>query len=224
MIAWLALLRPADSLESGTLAEAVVHAVSTVGGVDFHEVVARGRVAVEPGIRCDIYELPTNDLDDLAGLAGTDVGTASVYDVRRFTYRPGISLEEVRAAEEALGEPLPPRWVTYLTGSSVLEFVEGEEYLHLYSPADIADVTNAYYEWVPRIGAAMIADDGGSGRLMLDTRVGDGSPVVYFYPGGDDGWGGTTVQADSIDAFILSAEAGTFEIVFDDAPEYRPRL
>ena len=221
MIGWLALLRPADALESGTLAEAVVHAVSTISGVGFDDVVARGRAAVQSGICCDIYQLPENSLDDPADLAGTDVGTASVYDVRRFTYRPGISLEEVRAAEEALGEPLPPRWVTYLTGSSVLEFVEGEEYLHLYSPADIADVTNAYYEWVPRIGAAMIGDDGGSGRLMLDTRVGDDSPVVSFYPG-YDGWEGTTVQADSIDGFIASAEAGTFEIVFDDAPEYRP--
>ncbi|MGW0454603.1 hypothetical protein [Gordonia sputi] len=30
------------------------------------------------------------------------------------------------AAEEALGVPLPPRWVDYLTGPSVLDLFEGE--------------------------------------------------------------------------------------------------
>ncbi|GAB36848.1 SMI1/KNR4 family protein [Gordonia otitidis] len=224
MIGWLAALRSAESSEAGTLAEAVAHAAATVSGVDFDEVVARGRAAVERGICCDIYQLPDNELDGAAAIVGADIGATSVYDVRRFTYRAGSSLEEVRAAEESLGVPLPPRWVDYLTGPSVLDLFEGEEYLDIFTPADIADVTNAYYEWVPRIGAAMIAGDGGSGRLLLDTRFGDDSPVVFFYSGGDDGWEGTTVQADSIDDFIASAEAGTFEVVFDDAREYRPRV
>jgi len=196
VIGWLAALRSADSSEAGTLAEAVAHAAATVAGVDFDEVVARGRAAVERGMCCDIYQLPENELDGPAAIVGSDVGATSVYDVRRFTYRAGSSLEEVRAAEEALGVPLPPRWVDYLTGPSVLDL----------------------------FGAAMIAGDGGSGRLLLDTRVGDDSPVVFFYSGGDDGWEGTTVQADGIDDFIASAEAGTFEVVFDDAREYRPRV
>ena len=83
-------------------------------------------------------------------------------------------------------------------------------------------MTNAFYEWSPRIGAAMIGNDGGSSRLQLDTRVGDASPVVMMFPGDRD-WEDTTVQADSIDDFIESAEAGTFEVIFDDTRKYRPR-
>ncbi len=61
-----------------------------------------------------------------------------------------------------------------------------------------------------------------SSRLQLDTRVGDASPVVTMFPGDRD-WEDTIVQADSIDDFIESAEAGTFEVVFDDMCKYRPR-
>ena len=219
---WLAALRPADMPERGTLAEAVAHATSTVSGDDLTDVVTRGRAGVESGIFCDIYHLPPNELVAPDALGDTGVGAASVYAVRRFTYRPGSSLDEVRSAEEALGVRLPQRWVEYLTGASVLDKAEGPEYFELFTPADIADVTNAFYEWSPRIGAAMIGNDGGSSRLQLDTRVGDASPVVMMFPGDRD-WEDTTVQADSIDDFIERAEAGTFEVVFDDTCKYRPR-
>ena len=43
-----------------------------------------------------------------------------------------------------------------------------------------------------------------------------------MFPGHRD-WEDTVVQADSIDDFIESAEAGTFEVVFDDTCKYRPR-
>ena len=59
---WLAALRPADMPERGTLAEAMAHATSTVSGDDFTDVVTRGRAGVEPGICCDIYHLPPNEL------------------------------------------------------------------------------------------------------------------------------------------------------------------
>lgn len=87
MIGWFAALRPADSSETGTMAEAVAHAAATVSGVDFDEVVARGRAAFERGICCDIYHLPDNELDGAAAIVGADIGATSVYDVRRFTYR-----------------------------------------------------------------------------------------------------------------------------------------
>lgn len=81
--------------------------------------------------------------------------SSPVYEVLRLTYRSGYSPDEIAEAEECLGLLILSEWTEYLTGQSV--FVGGwlETVFHygLFSPKDIAEVTNAFLEWVPSRGS-----------------------------------------------------------------------
>lgn len=211
---WIAALRRESQEASGTLFDVLTVAPSIVVGDDVDDVVTRGRAIVSSDLWCDIYQLPPNEAGRVQDLSDS-IGQLSGYDLRRFTYRPGCGIEDVRQAEQLLDLAIPERWTKYLTSSSVLHEVHGDQYLHLHTPADIGAVTNAFYEWSARIGAVMIADDGASDRLQLDTRRGDQSPVVALTPGGQR-WADTYVQAETIEEFITLAESGRFE--FRDDP------
>ncbi len=218
---WIAALRRESHEASGTLLDALTAAPSIVVGDDVDDVVSRGRSLVSSELWCDIYQLPPNEAGRVEDLDGS-IGQLSAYDLRRFTYRSGSGVEDIRQAEQLLDLAIPERWTKYLTSPSVLHEVHGDQYLHLYTPAEIGTVTSAFYEWSPRIGAVMIADDGASDRLQLDTRRGDQSPVVALTPGGQR-WADAYVQVQTIDEFITVAESGRFEFRDDVDDLYRPR-
>lgn len=214
---WIAALRAADAPANlRTFADVVEKALELRGGDDRAEVIERGRHLIRPDTVCDIYELPINDLgDSLDGVADLDAHP-SVLSFRHFTYRPGASEDEIRAAENEMDVIMPRRWADYLLRPVVLDTVHpaAGTYLDIYTPATAAGVTEAFYEWTPKCGAVMIAGTDGSTWLQLDTAVGDASPVVLLCSG-DSQWEDTAVQAESIEAFIETAEAGQFDLDFD---------
>ena len=217
---WIAALRHESHEASGTLLDVLTAAPSIVVGDDVDDVVRRGRRQVCADLWCDVYQLPTNEAGRVQDLDDT-IGRLSGYDLRRFTYRAGCGIEDIRQAEQLLDLVIPERWTEYLISFSVLHEVHGDQYLHLFTPTEIGAVTTAFYEWSPRIGAVMIADDGASDRLQLDTRRGDQSPVVALTPGGQR-WADAYVQAETIDNFIALAESGRFEFRDDPNDTYTP--
>lgn len=194
--------------------ELVSAARTVVVGGSSDDVVAGVRQHVEPGTRAEVLQFS-------GGLSEAERRSSPVYEVLRLTYRSGYSPDEIAEAEESLGLLIPSEWAEYLTGPSVFVggWLETGAYFGVFSPKDIAEVTNAYFEWVPSRGAIMIADDGGGSWLQLDTGKGNDTPVLLAYSSSAE-WSETKVQCNSIQELIARIESRRFE--FDDyAPDYR---
>jgi hypothetical protein len=198
-----------------------------IAGEHLSELIEEARAHVVPGVDCEVFRIPDGvGPDELASISADPTMTAA--RLRRLTYRAGATTDEVRRAVQALGLSIPPLWVEYLTGASLLshgwlDANDHNEYVCIYTPKDIVDVTNAYYDWVTNDGAIMVGGGaGGSEWLQLDTVAGDDSPVVLLSSGGQ-GWEDTTIQADSIDEFVSLIESHRFEFAFDDGTHYEPR-
>ncbi|MDL9944583.1 SMI1/KNR4 family protein [Gordonia sp. ABSL11-1] len=220
---WIAALQEQSGGVPGVLSEVVATADSLIGGDREREVLAEARSRLTPGGMCSMYQLPPDG--HVESIEQAAASALSAPKLHRYSYRSGSANSDVDDAEERLGVKLPPLWRRYLTSPSLFSagWLASGEFVAIYPPKDIVDVTNAYYEWVPRNGAVMVAGGaGGSEWLQLDTVAGDDSPVVLLSSGGQ-GWEDTIIQTDSIDEFVSLIEAHRFQFAFDDRMHYEPR-
>ncbi|GAA1481501.1 hypothetical protein GCM10009624_19410 [Gordonia sinesedis] len=218
---WIATIRDYSNLGDKSLLDVLTGSISVVTGDVEREVLAEGRARITPGTGCEMYRLP-DDFRDVVAVDDLPAASLSALRILRYTYEAGYTDEEVRQAGNDVGLEIPSRWRQYLTSSSVFRdgWLDTDEYLSIYAPKDIAEITNVCYEWGPRNGAIMIGGSAGSDWLQLDTRAGNRSPVVLL-SSGDQGWHDTNIQAATIDEFIDRVESGRFEFM-DDAPHYQP--
>ncbi len=221
---WVAALCPRNQLRPYTFADVASHSRVVHTGEDATDVATQARSDLRAGEVCQMYEFPpqVGALESVSALPSPSPARPTPAEQWRHTFRAGCTVEEIRDAEQLLGVRIPPRWCDYLMSSSVFDsgWLPNGDYVNLSTPADAAEVTNAFYDWVPRCGAVMIGDADGTDWLQLDTRAGDDSPVVLLSSGGQ-AWEDTTVQANSIDEFIELIETGRFRFRYDSAA-YEP--
>lgn len=119
---------------------------------------------------------------------------------------PQVSRAEIAGAEDRLGLRLPSAYADWLLETNGLEGWFGEQYLMLYSLADIVEVTEAAEAAERFANSLVIGSDGGGELMVLDLRH-DPAPVVILNTTAA-GWAEGCLQASSFDEFLAQRERG----------------
>ena len=130
-------------------------------------------------------------------------------------FRASVPNEEIQAAEQVLGAPVPEAWRHYLQQSSWFRrgWLSDECFVRLHRPSESIDDVGAW-----GVGAAshpgimIIGDDGAGEQLALDLREKEPRVVAVNYV--STGWDEAIEQSESLCIFLEQIENNSFRFRF----------